>query len=243
MRRDLDETVMPTATRPIDTVALDADDTLWHNEIHFQASEAQLAALVAAHATRESLGAKLLEIERRNLRLYGYGIKGFTLSMIEAAIELSDGAIGAGAIGEIIEIGREMLAYPIEALPGVVETLQSLKGRYRVIVITKGDLLDQEAKIARSGLGDYLDDVHIVSEKTPEVYTRIFGGPEAAARAVMVGNSLKSDVLPALAAGSFGLHVPYHVTWGLEHAKEPPASPRFARLERLDQLIGWLQGG
>jgi len=224
----------------IDTVALDADDTLWHNEIHFQASEARLAELVAPYASREILGAKLLDIEHRNLSLYGYGIKGFTLSMIEAAIDLSGGAVPASAIGEIIDIGRQMLAYPIEALPGVMDTLRALKGSYRVIVITKGDLLDQEAKIARSGLGDYLDDVHIVSEKTPEVYTRIFGGPEAAERAVMIGNSLKSDVLPALEAGAYGIHVPYHVTWAMEHADEPPASARFARMTRLDQVLAWL---
>jgi putative hydrolase of the HAD superfamily len=243
MRLDLANSVTAdVGRRHIDTVALDADDTLWHNEVHFQASEARLAELVAPYADRETLGRHLLAIEHRNLKLYGYGIKGFTLSMIEAAIELSDGAIAALAIAEIIEIGRAMLAYEIEPLPGVRETLERLRGRYRVIVITKGDLLDQEAKIARSGLGDLIDDVHIVSEKTADVYTRIFGGPEAASRAVMLGNSLKSDVLPALEAGAFGIHVPYHVTWGLEHAEEPLASPRFHRITRLDEVLGWLNG-
>ncbi len=228
--------------RAIDTIGLDADDTLWHNEIYFQASQEKLAALVAPFANRETLGGKLLEIEHRNLKLYGYGVKGFTLSMIEAAVELSDQTITTAAIQDIIDIGRDMLAYRIDPLPGVSEALQALRGRYRVIVITKGDLLDQEAKIARSGLGDLIDDVHIVSEKTPEVYTRIFGGPDKAARAVMVGNSLKSDVLPAMAAGAYGIHVPYRVGWALDHAEEPPASERFARLERLDRLMAWLDG-
>jgi len=229
-------------SRAIDTIGLDADDTLWHNEIYFQSGQEKLAALVAPFANREMLGKKMLEIEHRNLRLYGYGIKGFTLSMIEAAIELSDDAISGSSIRQIIEIGRDMLAFRIDPLPGVTETLQALRGRYRVIVITKGDLLDQEAKIARSGLGDLIDDVHIVSEKTPEVYTRIFGGPDKASRAVMVGNSLKSDVLPAMEAGAYGIHVPYHVTWAHEHAEEPPQTERFHRMKRLDQLPGWLAG-
>jgi putative hydrolase of the HAD superfamily len=227
--------------RAIDTIGLDADDTLWHNEIYFQSSQEKLAGFVAPYANRETLGAKLLEVERRNIRLYGYGIKGFTLSMIEAALELSDDMIPGSAISQIIEIGRDMLAYRIDPLPGVVETLAALHGRYRVILITKGDLLDQEAKIARSGLGDMIDDVQIVSEKTPEVYTRIFGGQEKAARAVMVGNSMKSDVLPAIEAGAYGIHVPYQVTWAHEHAEDPCESPRFQRMKRLDELLPWLE--
>ena len=226
---------------PIETVGLDADDTLWHNEVHFQASQQRLAEIVAPWADRATLGSRLLEIEHRNLRLYGYGIKGFTLSMIEAAIDLSGGAVPSAAVQDIVRIGRTMLEYPIEPLPGVIEALDCLKGNYRLVVITKGDLLDQEAKLARSGLGDYFDDVQIVSEKTPEVYARIFGGRDKAERSVMIGNSLKSDVIPALAAGAYGIHVPYHVTWAMEHAEEPPAAPRFARLERLDQLPAWLK--
>jgi putative hydrolase of the HAD superfamily len=225
----------------ITTIALDADDTLWHNEIHFQASQERLAQLVAPWANRETLGKHLLAIEHRNVALYGYGIKGFTLSMIEAAVDLSDRTISGGAVREIIEIGREMLAYPIEPLPGVIATLTALQGRYRLIVVTKGDLLDQKAKIARSGLGDFLDDVHVVSDKTPEVYARLFGGPEVAASTVMIGNSMKSDVLPAIAAGAWGIHVPYHVTWAMEHAEDPADTTRFARLNRLDELIGWLE--
>jgi putative hydrolase of the HAD superfamily len=208
--------------RAIDTIGLDADDTLWHNEIYFQSGHEKLAALVAPFASRETLGRKMLEIEHRNLKIYGYGIKGFTLSMIEAAIELSDDTIPSNAIRQIIENGRDMLAFRIDPLPGVTETLQALRGRYRVVVITKGDLLDQEAKIARSGLGDMIDDVHIVSEKTPAVYTRIFGGPE-------------------IEAGAYGIHVPYHVTWAHEHADAPVQSDRFHRMARLDELLEWLE--
>ena len=228
-----------TASR-IDTIGLDADDTLWHNEIHFQSSQARLAEIVAPWADRTTLGARLLEIEHRNLSIYGYGIKGFTLSMIEAAIALSDGTLPASRVHEIIDIGRTMLVHPIEPLPGVVEALGRLKGRYRLVVITKGDLLDQEAKIARSGLGDWFDDVHIVSEKTPETYARVFGAASAEGRAVMVGNSLKSDVLPAIAAGAWGVHIPYHVLWAMEHTEAPPDLPRLARLERLADLPDWL---
>ena len=227
--------------RPIDTIGLDADDTLWHNEIHFQASEERLAGIVAPFANRETLGKKLLQIEHRNLRLYGYGIKGFTLSMIEAAVELSDRTISAGAIREIIDIGRDMLVARIDPLPGVTETLQALRGHYRIIVITKGDLLDQETKIARSGLGDLIDDVEVVSEKTTEVYARIFGGAEKAERSVMIGNSVKSDILPALEAGAYGIHVPYQVTWAHEHAEEPVEHPRYHQIKRLDEVLAWLE--
>jgi putative hydrolase of the HAD superfamily len=162
--------------------------------------------------------------------------------MIEAAVELSDRTLSAGAIHDIIEIGRDMLVTRIEPLPGVAQTLTRLKGRYRLLVITKGDLLDQETKIARSDLGDLIDDVHIVSEKTADVYRRIFGGKDGASRAVMIGNSLKSDVLPAIEAGAFGIHIPYRVTWAHEHAEAPQHHARFQQLDRLDEVPAWLEG-
>ncbi|MDR3375594.1 MAG: HAD family hydrolase [Ancalomicrobiaceae bacterium] len=230
------------AQRVIETIGIDADDTLWHNEVHFQATQEQLAELLAGYASREALGARLNLVEHRNVRLYGYGIKGFTLSMIEAAIELSEGAIDAGCIREIIRLGQDMLAAPIEPLPGVAETLEILRRDYRLVVITKGDLLDQEAKIARSGLGELIDDVFIVSEKTPDVYLRAFGGETGASRAAMIGNSLKSDVIPALEAGAFGVYIPYHLTWALEHVETEPVDPRYRRLAQFDQVPAWLKG-
>ncbi|MDR3495750.1 MAG: HAD family hydrolase [Ancalomicrobiaceae bacterium] len=230
------------AVHAIETIGVDADDTLWHNEVHFHATQERLAELVADYADREALGARLIEVEHRNVRLYGYGIKGFTLSMIEAAIDLSKGAIGAARIRDIIGLGQDMLATPIEPLPGVAATLEQLRRDYRLVVITKGDLLDQEAKIARSGLGELVDDVFIVSEKAPEVYLRAFGSEAGAARAAMIGNSLKSDILPALVAGAWGVHIPYHLTWALEHVEEAPVHPRFRRLDQFDQVPGWLKG-
>lgn len=226
----------------IETIGVDADDTLWHNEVHFHATQERLAELVAPYADRDTLGARLNEVEHRNVGLYGYGIKGFTLSMIEAAIELSAGTIGADRIRDIIRLGQDMLSYPIEPLPGVAETLEALRRDYRLVIVTKGDLLDQEAKIARSGLGELVDDVFIVSEKTPDAYLRAFGGEAAASRAVMIGNSLKSDVLPALEAGAWGIYVPYHLTWALEHVDQEPVHPRYRRLERFEQVPAWVKG-
>ena len=185
----------------------------------------------------EVISARLLEAERRNLRFYGFGVKGFTLSMIETAVEVTNGQVSASVIGEILGYGRQMLQNPVETLPHARETLDALAGRYRILLITKGDLFDQERKLAQSGLGDYFSAVEIVSDKTPSVYERIFtrhgDGP---ARAVMVGNSLKSDVVPAIRAGSWGVYVPHDLTWVLEHEEAPEADPRFRRIADLGQL-------
>jgi putative hydrolase of the HAD superfamily len=183
------------------------------------------------------ISARLLEAERRNLRLYGYGIKGFTLSMIETAIEVTGGEVPSATIAEILAYGREMLAHPIETLPHVTETLEALKDRYRLVLVTKGDLFDQERKLAQSGLGDWFDGIEIVSEKTAAVYDRVFrrhgDGPE---RAMMVGNSLKSDVIPAIEAGAWGVHVPHELTWVHEHAEAPENAPRYRRIADLGGL-------
>src|SRR5690606_12602591 len=157
---------------------------------------------------------RLLEAERRNLAFYGFGIKGFTLSMIETAIEVTGGAVTAAVIGEILAAGREMLRHPIETLPHAVEALAALSATHRLVLITKGDLFDQERKLAQSGRGAFFAAVEMVSDKEATTYRRIFArhgeGPE---RAMMVGNSLKSDVVPAIAAGAYGVHVPHDLTW------------------------------
>jgi putative hydrolase of the HAD superfamily len=221
----------------ISTIGFDADDTLWQNETFFRLTEQRFAELLSEHGAHEVISARLLEAERRNLRFYGFGVKGFTLSMIETAVEVTNGQVSASVIGEILGFGRQMLQNPVEALPHARETLDALAGRYRILLITKGDLFDQERKLAQSGLGDYFSAVEIVSDKTPSVYERIFtrhgDGP---ARAVMVGNSLKSDVVPAIRAGSWGVYVPHDLTWVLEHEEAPEADPRFRRIADLGQL-------
>jgi putative hydrolase of the HAD superfamily len=233
---------MSPRTSSLTAIGFDADDTLWHNEQFYRLTEKRFAALLADHAEAEHLSARLLEAEKRNLRHYGFGIKGFTLSMIETAIEVTDGRVPASIIREILEAGREMLSHPVETLPHVRETLGQLTDSYQMILITKGDLFDQERKLAQSGLGDLFDAVEIVSDKTVATYERIFArhgdGP---ARSMMVGNSLKSDVVPAIQAGSWGVYVPHGLTWALEHAEPPVAEPRFKQVAHLGELLGLIE--
>ena len=221
----------------LSTIGFDADDTLWQNETFFRMTEQRFTELLSGHGEHKVISARLLEAERRNLRVYGFGVKGFTLSMIETALEVTSGQVSPAVIAEILSFGRQMLQNPVETLPGVRQTLDALAGRYRILLITKGDLFDQERKLAQSGLGDYFSAVEIVSDKTPDTYRRIFtrhgDGPE---RAAMIGNSLKSDVVPALRAGSWGVYVPHELTWVLEHEEAPEADPRFRRIADLGQL-------
>lgn len=206
----------------IRTVIFDADDTLWHNESVFAMTQARFAEIVRAHAPDADIGPALEARERANLRLFGYGIKGFTLSMIETAIEVTDGRVTAGDIQTILDAGKAMLDHPVQPLDGVSGTLDDLAGRYRLMIVTKGDLFDQESKIARSGLADRFDGIEIVSEKDVATYRRVFETHNCRpAETVMVGNSVKSDVLPAIAAGAFAFHVPYEITWALERVDEP----------------------
>jgi putative hydrolase of the HAD superfamily len=230
----------------LSVIGFDADDTLWHNERYYRLTEERFAALLRDHVEGDHVSERLLAAERRNLALYGFGIKGFTLSMIETAIEVTDGKAPASVIAEILAAGRELLAHPVEPLPHARETLERLAATHRLVLITKGDLFDQERKLAQSGLGDFFHAVEIVSDKTRETYERCFArhgsGPQAA---LMVGNSLKSDVLPAIAAGAHGVHVPYAITWALERAEAPESDPRFhtiATLADLPPLVAAIEG-
>jgi putative hydrolase of the HAD superfamily len=219
------------------TIGFDADDTLWQNEAFFRLTQDRFAALLADHAEAAHLGDRLLAAERRNVGHYGFGVKGFTLSMIETAIEVTSGRVPASVIGELIAAGREMLEHPIELLPHARATVTDLAARYRVVLITKGDLLDQERKLAQSGLGDLFHGVEIVSQKTAAAYGAIFARHGTGAdQGLMVGNSLKSDVIPALEAGSWGVHVPHGVTWALEEADVPADHRRFHALPDLGPL-------
>ncbi|RWX77110.1 HAD family hydrolase [Neorhizobium lilium] len=227
--------------RPITAIGFDADDTLWQNEQYYRLTEEHFRTLLGEFAEGEHISARLLEAEKRNLSYYGFGIKGFTLSMIETAIEITEGEIPARIIGEILDIGRELLRHPVERLPHVEETLQALNGQYLLVLITKGDLFDQERKLAQSGLGDYFDAVEIVSEKSATTYRRVFSGlADGPERAAMVGNSLKSDIVPAIAAGAYGVFVPHALTWVLEHVEPPTEAPRFRQIDHLGELIGVL---
>lgn len=219
-------------------LGLDADDTLWHNESLFASAQERYQQLLARYHPAEAVARALFATEMRNLRLYGYGAKGFTLSSIETAIALSQGQISAQEIREIIALGQELLAHPVELLPGVAETLPRLARDYRLYLITKGDLHHQERKVERSGLAACFQGVEIVSEKNTATYSRFFERHGiAAAEFAMVGNSLKSDILPVLELGGAGVHIPYHITWQHEHVEETPqAHPRFRQIETIAQL-------
>ncbi len=221
----------------ITAIGFDADDTLWQNEQFFQMTQGRFAELLADFAAPDHLAARLEAAERRNLGHYGFGIKGFVLSMIETAIEVTGERVPARVIRDIIEAGQEMLAHPIHLIDGAAEAIAALAPGYTLVLVTKGDLIDQERKLAQSGLGEMFDAVEIVSDKTPATYTSAFArhgtGPEAA---LMVGNSLKSDVIPALEAGAWGVHVPHDLTWSFERAEPPVAHPRFAKIDGLAAL-------
>jgi putative hydrolase of the HAD superfamily len=227
----------------IAVLGLDADDTLWHNETVFRLTHQRFGELLSAFADAETLEAELASTERRNLALYGYGAKGFTLSMLETALTVSKGQISGSVIDEILSAGREMMGHPVEPLPGVHEALEKLSADYKLVLITKGDLFHQETKLAASGLGRFFSGVEIVSEKTAETYRRVFArhgaGPEHAA---MAGNSVRSDILPALEAGSYAALIPYHLVWAHEEAPLPASHPRFTELTSLADLPRWLAG-
>ncbi|MDR3512331.1 MAG: HAD family hydrolase [Caulobacteraceae bacterium] len=224
-------------------LGFDADDTLWHNETVFNLTQARFIELLGGFAEPEHLAERLLAVELRNLRHYGYGVKSFTLSMIETALELTGEAIPSRVVAEILAIGRAMLEHPVEPLPAVHETLERLSQTHALVLITKGDLLDQENKLARSGLGDFFDAVEIVSEKTAATYSRVFARHGAlSGEAAMIGNSARSDIIPAIDAGFWGVHIPYALTWEHEQAEAPADSPFYVALASIAEVPAWLGG-
>ncbi|MDQ2094874.1 HAD family hydrolase [Rhodalgimonas zhirmunskyi] len=229
-------------TRKLTTIGFDADDTLWHNERFFQITQERFAGLLADYADPEHLSERLLAAERRNLGHYGFGIKGFMLSMIETALEVTSDRVPGAVIHEIITAGQDMLRHPIDLLPHAREVIEALAPDYTLVLITKGDLLDQERKLAQSGLGEMFDAVEIVSEKVMQTYHAAFTRHgEGPTHAMMVGNSMKSDVLPAIEAGSWGVHVPHGLEWELEKAAPPQGAARFAELMDLGELPGLVE--
>jgi putative hydrolase of the HAD superfamily len=222
-------------------ICLDADDTLWHNESYFQRTRARLAELLAPWAQAAAVEAHVEAVEHRNLPVYGYGAKGFALSMVESAVELSSGAVPGETVARVVDLGKEMLTHPVEMLDGVAEALDALAARGELVLVTKGDLWHQEAKLAASGLGERFTGVEIVSDKKAATYARVFerygARPE---EAVMAGNSMRSDVLPALEAGAWAAYVPFEIAWAHEAAEAPVEHPRYRELKSLAELPAWI---
>jgi len=220
-------------------IGLDGDDTLWRNEEHFAVSQEMFRSLLLPYVESDyDLDGRLAANEKANLELFGYGVKGFTLSMVETAIEVTGGRITAAEIQKLLDRGKEMLATPVELLPGVAEAVSTLSERYPLILVTKGDLFNQEQKLARSGLGDLFWRIEIVSEKDPATYRRILRRDSIdPGDFVMVGNSVRSDVLPVLAIGARAVHVPAELTWVHEHAQHNGDVPT---LGSLSELPAWL---
>jgi putative hydrolase of the HAD superfamily len=218
-------------------LGLDGDDTLWHSETYFAVTEERFRSLLDPWLPAEVVAERLLERERANLGIFGYGVKGFILSMIETAIEASEGRIPAGSIQRIIEWGKEMHDHPVELLDGVVETLDDLTGRYALLLITKGDLFHQETKVAASGLGEHFTGIEILSEKDPASYRRALARYRVdPSEFVMVGNSVRSDVLPVLEIGARAVHIPYGITWGHEVVEADHPTDGWWRLDSLRVL-------
>ena len=218
----------------LDLIAFDADDTLWHNLIHFDAAEKQFGQMLANFADPEIATKDLMEVEKRHIPLYGFGVKGFTLSMIETALSVSGGAVDATTLQKLIDMGRNMLDHDIELLPHVEETLKALHGTHRLLLVTKGDLRHQERKVLASGLAHYFEAVEIVSDKKPDTYRKICKRHGVAIdKSLMAGNSIRSDVLPMIEAGGYGVYVPFSILWDHEHEEVNTDTPRFFAVDDM----------
>ena len=219
-------------------MAFDGDDTLWHNETRFQLTQAALRELLRRHVPEADVDAHLAEVEMRNLRIYGYGVKAFTLSMIETAIQVTNRRIPAADLGVILGWGQKMLAEPTELLDGVEQALREVGRRHELLLITKGDLFDQESKLARSGLAEMFSGVEILSEKNADAYRSVLRRRQIKPEEfVMVGNSPRSDIAPVVAIGARGVHIPYPLTWHHEHVPEDSMpSDGWYRLEKISEL-------
>lgn len=222
----------------VKVIGFDADDTLWHNEAYFLEAQERFWGLMGDFLPQHTTSRELMQTEIQNIDLYGYGIKAFILSMVETAIRISEGTITTKVIEQIIGYGKDMLAKPVELIDDVEAVLSALEGRYRLVVVTKGDLLDQQRKLEKSGLEDFFHHVEIVSEKNAAGYLKLLQhldvGPGQFA---MIGNSLKSDVLPVLGLGGYGIHVPYHTTWEHEHVDIQITDPNFVELAKIKDLL------
>ncbi len=222
-------------------IAFDADDTLWVNEPYFRQTEERFYDLLSEYSSQRTLERELLKTEIENLALYGYGIKGFMLSMIETALKVTNNTISVNVVEKILNLGKQMLDQPIELLDGVEDVLLALKDKYRLVVATKGDLLDQERKLRKSGISHYFHHIEIMSEKDDANYLKLIKHLDIQpAELLMVGNSLKSDILPVLNVGGYGVHVPYHITWAHEHIEHSIDDEKFKSVEGIRDILGFL---
>lgn len=226
---------------PVKIIAFDADDTLWVNEPYFQETERHFCQILENWLPAHEIESELLKTEIANLPLYGFGVKGFVLSMLETALRLTDGHISSEAIRRILDLGKEMLEKPVELLDGVREVLETFaaRGEHRLVVATKGDLLDQERKLKKSGIESFFHHIEIMSDKRVADYAKLLRHLDCPpGQFLMVGNSLKSDILPVLELGGWAVHVPFHTTWAMEKVDDVPLhDPRFRHLENLIDLL------
>jgi putative hydrolase of the HAD superfamily len=227
----------------ITTVAFDADDTLWHNERIFIDAREKLKRILSRYKAAEWVENILDETESRNIAHYGFGVKAFTLSMIETACELSDNKVTGSEVAEIIGLAKEMIASPINLLPKVEQTIHQLSHEFRLVLITKGDLFDQETKLARSGLGDLFDIVEVVAKKDPETYRRILSKHNIKPNEfVMIGNSMRSDIMPVVETGGKAIHIAYETEWILDAiTEEEKQRLDFVSLESICQVPDWIK--
>lgn len=225
----------------LEVIAFDADDTLWNNEPFYQAAEHEFCSLLENYLPQHSVSKELFSTEMQNLHLYGYGVKGFALSMIETAIRITDQSISPTLISKIIDIAKKLLQEPIELLDGVEETLKTLQGKYRLVVATKGDLVDQERKLKSSGLSKYFHHIEIMSDKKESDYEKLLKHLDCKAENfLMIGNSVKSDIIPVLNLGGYGVYIPYHVTWSHEQHETKLELEKFIELETIDKILNHL---
>ncbi|MFH6604510.1 HAD family hydrolase [Maribacter algicola] len=225
----------------IKVIGFDADDTLWVNETYFRETEEKFAELLDAYETKNKIDQELFKVEIKNLDLYGYGIKGFMLSMIESALDISNNKISQATIGEILNLGKKMISHPVELLEGVKEVLEQLKDKYRLIVLTKGDLLDQERKLERSGLSEYFHHVEVLSDKKEENYLNLLDHLKIDVKEfLMIGNSLKSDVLPITRIGAQAIHIPFHTTWQHEEVPVEEQNNNYLTVNSLKDIASHL---
>lgn len=222
-------------------IAFDADDTLFVNEPYFQETEHKFCDLMSDYLSHQGLSQELFKIEIQNLDLYGYGIKGYVLSMIEAAMKISNNTLSLEVIEKIIQYGKELLEKPIELLDGVEDTLKTLHGKYKLVVATKGDLKDQRSKLHRSGLGKYFHHIEVMSDKQEVDYTDLLKRLEIdPSDFIMIGNSLKSDVLPVLNIGGHAIHIPFHTTWEHEKIDHTIEHPNFRTVEKISDILPFI---
>lgn len=222
----------------IKTIAFDADDTLWHNEPYFDEAQERFCQLFQDFASSQEILGLILNHQVKNLPLYGFGIKAFTLSMIDSALELTNQKISGDGIQKIINIGRDLLQKPVELLPNVETVLENLKGKYKLVVATKGDLKDQHRKLHDSGIGTFFHHIEVMSDKTDLDYEKMIGRLDCKSEEfLMIGNSLKSDVLPVLNIGGHAIHIPYHTTWEYEKIDFEITHKNFKALENIHQVM------